>query len=77
MRVVNTDATSYRSKSPEKCLETTEKAKKKKYLYACLKQRQHLTPFLVSVYSLNGFEAEATLKGMYICLSAKWKEPYS
>ena len=27
MRVVNTDATSYHSKSPKNCLETTEKAK--------------------------------------------------
>ena len=39
MRVVNTDATSYQSKSPEKCLEIAEKAKIKKYIDACLKQR--------------------------------------
>ena len=31
MRVVNTDATSYQSKSPEKCLETAKKAKKELY----------------------------------------------
>ena len=34
MRVVNTGATSYQYKSPEKCLETAEKEKKKKYLKA-------------------------------------------
>ena len=37
MRVVNTDATYDQSKSPEKCLETSEKAKKKKYIDAFLK----------------------------------------
>ena len=37
MRVMNTDATSYQSKSPKNSLETAKKAKKKKYLHACLK----------------------------------------
>ena len=38
MRVVNTDATSYQCKYPDKCLETTNKAKRKKYLDSCLTQ---------------------------------------
>ena len=76
MRVVNTDATSYQSKNPEKCLETAEKAKKKKYLDACLKQRRHFTPFVVSVKGLLGVDSEATLKRIAICFAMKWKEPY-
>ena len=52
--VLNTDATSYQSKSPEKCLETAEKAKKNNYLSACLKQHQHFTLFVVLVEGLLG-----------------------
>ena len=62
IRVVNTDATYYQSKTPKKCIKTTDKDKKKNYLDACLKQCRHFTPFVVSVDSLLGVEAEATLK---------------
>ena len=34
--VMNTDAASYQSKTPKKCMETTESEKKKKYINACL-----------------------------------------
>ena len=34
--VVNTDAVSYHSKTPEKFLETADRKKKKNYLNACL-----------------------------------------
>ena len=74
MRVVNTDATSYQSQNPEKCLETAEKANKKKYPDACLKQHLHFTPFLISVDILLGFEAEATMKLIASHLVMKWKE---
>ena len=77
MRVVNTDATPYQYKSPEKCLETTDKAKKKKYLDTCLKQLRYFTPFVVSVGGLFRVEAEATLKRIDTRLMMKWKEPYS
>ena len=46
MRVVNTDAVYYQSKTPEKCLETTEQEKKRKYLNACLSKRRNFTPFV-------------------------------
>ena len=36
MLVVNTEAVSYQSKTPEKFLETSEKEKKRKYPNACL-----------------------------------------
>ena len=59
--VGNTDATSYQSKPPEKCLETAEKEKKKYYLDACLKQRQQFPPFVTSVDRLIGVEAQEKL----------------
>ena len=50
MCVVNTDAVSYQSKTPEKCLETAEQEnKKKKYLHACLKNCWHFTPIMRQV----------------------------
>ena len=54
MNAVNTDATSYHSKTPEKCQGKTEKEKKKKYLDACLKQPRKFTPFVSSVIGLLG-----------------------
>ena len=73
MRVVNTDATSYQSKSPEKCLEAAEKVKKNKYLDACLKQRRQFIPFVVPMDGLLRVKAEAKLKCIYSCLTTKWK----
>ena len=77
MRVLNTDSTSYRSQKPEKCLETTEKEKNNKYLYAFLRQRWRLTPFFASVEGLLRFKEEVTLKRITRRLATKWKEPYS
>ena len=77
MRVGNTDATSYKSKTPEKCLKTAKKEKKRNYLNAYLKHRKNFNPFVASVDSLLGVEAEATFKRIDSQLEAKWKEPYS
>ena len=77
MRAVNTEATSYQSKKPEKCLETAEKAKKKKDLDTCLKHCCNFTTFVASVESLIRVKAEATLKHIASRLMTKWKEPYS
>ena len=77
MRVVNTDATSYQSKTPEKCLKNAEKEKKKKYLNACLKNCRNFTNFVASVDGLLRVEAEATLKLITSRLVTKWKETYS
>ena len=54
MCVVNTDAISYQSKTPKKCLETAEKEKNNKDLDACLKKCQNSTPFINSVDVLLG-----------------------
>ena len=62
MRVVNTDDISYQSKTPEKCLYSAEREKKKNYLNACLNMCQHYTPFVASVGGLLGVEVEVTLE---------------
>ena len=77
MCVVNTDATTYQSKSPNMCLETAEKAKKKKYLVNCFKQHRHFNPLVVSLEVIIGVEAEAKLNRIASRLTMKWKEPYS
>ena len=73
MRVVKNYATSYQSKTPNKFLKTAEKGKKKNYLNACIKQRRHFTPFIISVEGLLGFDAETTLKRITRRLEKKWK----
>ena len=54
MRVVNTDAKSHSENPPEKCLQETERAKKRMYLEACLQQRRHFSLFDTSVGGLLG-----------------------
>ena len=77
MLVVNTETLYHRKKSPDKILHMIEEEKKKKYLEACLQKRYHFSPFVISVDSLLGVEAEATVKCIAICLVTKWKQPYS
>ena len=77
MRVVNTDAKSLLVKTPEKCLQEADRAKKKMYLEACLQQRQHFSTFVASVDGLLGVEATATLKRISNRLATKWRQPYS
>ena len=54
-----------------------ERAKKKKYLAACLAQRRHFTPFVVSTDGLLGKEAKALLQRLSALLAAKWQKPYA
>ena len=77
MRVVNTDALTYLSKAPDKCLHDAEKGKKKMYLKTCLQQQWHFSPFFAMVDELLGVEATATLKRISSRLSTKWRQPYS
>ena len=45
MRVINTDALTYRTKDPEKCLHKAEQGVKKMYLEDFLQQRRLFSPF--------------------------------
>ena len=75
--VMNTDAVSNKSKTPEKCLETAEPEKSRKCLNACLNERRHFTSFVALVDVIFGVEAEAMLKRISSLLAQKWKGPYS
>ena len=77
VRITDTDAKSYKSRSPAKILESQEREKKKKYLEPCLERRRHFTPFVVSADGLKGKEATAFLKRLSILLARKWQKPYS
>ena len=77
MRVVNTDANSHSSKTPEKLLQEAERAKKKMYLEAYLHQCRHLSPFVTSFGGLMGVEAMTTLKRIASRPATKWRKPYS
>ena len=71
MLVVNTYAKYHLAKTPEKCLQNAERAKKKMYLEACLQQRRHFSPFVDSVDGILGVEAGDTMKRLSIRISTK------
>ena len=77
MRAVKHAAKSHLAKTPEQCLQEAEGAKKNMYLEACIHQRQHFSPFVVSFDGLLGLEASATLKMIASRLTTKWWHPYS
>ena len=71
MRIVNTYAKSHLTKTPEKCLQEAEQAKKKMYLEDCLQQRRQLSPLVASVDGILGVEATATLNKISSRLATK------
>ena len=46
MLFVNSDAVSYQSKTPEKCIDNAKREKKKKYLNTCFNEHQRFTLFV-------------------------------
>jgi len=54
-----------------------ETDKKRKHLDACLNQRRHFTPFVVSCEGLHGKEASIFMKWLSERLADKWKCPCS
>ena len=77
MRVVNTDALTYLSKAPEKCLHEAEKGKKNMYMEDFLHKLRHFYPFVALVDEMLGVEVTATLKRIDSRLATKWKQTYS
>jgi hypothetical protein len=79
VRVTDTDSKSYCKRTPSKVLESQEKEKKRKYLGACLENRRHFTPFVLSVDGLYvlGREAQTFAKRLAAKLAGKWQKPYS
>ena len=77
MRIVSTEAVSYQSKTPDKCLEIAEREKKSKYLHTCINERRHFNPFVNSVNRLIRVEAEVMFKRITSRLASKQKELHS
>ena len=77
IRVIDTDARSYCTRSPKDVLGTAEGEKKRKYLQACQDRRATFTPLCVSVDGMLGSEAEFFVKRLGDFLAAKWERPYS
>ena len=77
IRVVDTDAQSYRARRPCDVLGSAEVEKKRKYLQACQDRRATFTPLCVSVDGMFGSEAEFFVKRLGDFLAAKWERPYS
>ena len=77
VRVTDVDAKSTRSKDPYEVLAAHEREKKKKCLGACLEQRRHFSPFVVSTDCLLGKEAKMMLKKLSARLAEKWEKPCS
>ena len=77
VRITDTDAPSYASSSSVQVLERVTKAKKNKYLEACIERRRLFTPL---VYVINGMackEAKAFEKRVASLLASKHDRPYS
>ena len=71
------DCPSYCRRDPVKALEAQERAKKNRYLQACLDQRRDFVPFVVSTDGLVARQAKATLQRLASLISEKWHRPYS
>eukprot|EP00957_Ditylum_brightwellii_P202475 15330321-Ditylum_brightwellii.AAC.1 len=76
-RISCLDCPTYRGKHPDKVLQDAEKAKKKKYLDACLERRRTFTPMVYSADGMPGDEAEAAEKKMASLLAIAWEREYS
>jgi hypothetical protein len=77
VRVMDTDAMSYASTSPQNALSNAEQVKKAKYAAACEQRRASFTPFVVSVDGVLGKEATAFIQRLSSSLAAKWQTSYS
>jgi hypothetical protein len=77
VRVTDINAKSQRHFPPDKVLLKHERKRKSKHLNACLDQRQHSTPFVLSTDGQLGIEAKVLLKRLSDLLADKWDKPYS
>ena len=77
VRVTNLDAASNIHRKSELVLLSHEREKKKKYLQACLDQRRHFSPFVVSCDGLLGKEARSVLQNLAGRLSKKSGKSFS
>ena len=77
VRIVDTDAKTYRAKDPHAVLASHQQRKKRKYLGTCQEARRSFTPLVYSVDGLMSAETQAAIKPLASLLSTKWNKPYS
>jgi hypothetical protein len=77
VRVTDLDGATNQTKTTETILKQHEQEKKNKYLQACIKERRHFTPFVVSTDGMLGEEAKRVLQRIAGTLAKKWNKPYS
>jgi len=76
IRVIDTDAQSYSTRTPLAVLCSAEAEKKHKYSQACHDCCATFTPLCVSVDGVFGPEMEFFVKRLSDFLAAKWESPY-
>ena len=77
VRITNLDAPSMSHREPEAVLLSQERKKKKKHLQACLFQRRHFFPFVVSCDGVLGTEAKVELQNVAGSLTKKSGKSFS
>ena len=77
VRVVDTDAPSYRGRSLQAVLDSAEAEKKRKYLEACLARHAGFTPLYFLIDGMLGSEADCFFRRLTDRLCAKWERSYS
>jgi hypothetical protein len=76
IRVIDSDAPSYLSKSIETVLKTAEREKKLKYNAACESRHASFTPLCTTVDGYIGVEMNCFIKKLADILSCKWSQQY-
>ena len=77
VRVVDTDAQSYASRTVDAVLCSAEQEKKRKYSAAVEDRRASFTPFVVSVDGVLGHDAQHLMKRLCDQIVVKWEKSHS
>ena len=77
VRVIDSDAPSYLSKSPDAVLRTAEREKKSKYSLACERSDASFTPLCFTIDGLVAPEMSSFMKRLADRLAVKWDLSYS
>ena len=77
IRVVDTDAQSYTSRTVDSVLLSAENEKKNKYLDAVEARRASFTPFVTPIDGVLAREANSVIKLLATKIALKWEKPLS
>ena len=77
VRVIDTDAQSYASRTVDAVLCSAELEKKRKYSAAVEERHASFTPFVVSVDGVLGHDAQHLMKRLCDQIAMKWEKSHS